>query len=271
MSRLADYMAQKRADNANYKFLIPYLTAGDSNPNMTVPLMHSMVEAGADIVEVGVPFSDPQADGPAIQRACERALAHKTSLRDVLGMVREFREKNDTTPVVLMGYLNPVERMGYAEFAEQAKAVGVDGVLLVDLPPEEAEQVLPAFAAGALDPIFLLSPTTTPERMQKICALAGGYVYYVSFKGVTGAQQLNVAEVASRLDELRKHTELPIGVGFGISNAATAKAVASVADAVVVGSVLVNQIGAAESLATAQAGVRQTLAEMRVALDELAD
>lgn len=270
MSRIADYIANKRAQHSNYKFLIPYLTAGDSDPSMTVPLMHSMVEAGADIVEVGVPFSDPQADGPAIQRACERALSHNTSLRDVLQMVRDFRSKNDTTPVVLMGYLNPIERMGYAEFSQAAQAAGVDGVLLVDLPPEEAIDVLPAFKTQAIDPIFLLSPTTTPLRMQKICDLAGGYVYYVSFKGVTGANQLNVAEVSNRLDELRKHTELPIGVGFGISDAATAKAVAGVSDAVVVGSVLVNQIGDAKDLATAQAGVSKTLAEMRVALDELA-
>lgn len=269
MSRIADYFAEQKATSTGRKSLIPYITGGDSKPNMTVPLMHSLVEAGADILEIGVPFSDPQADGPAIQRACERALEHGTSLRDVINMVRTFRETNQATPVVLMGYLNPVERIGYEEFAKTASAAGVDGVLMVDLPPEEAEQVLPVFKQYDLDPIFLLSPTTTSERMKKICALASGYVYYVSFKGVTGANQLDVDAVATRVDDIRQHTDLPIGVGFGIRDAATAKSVAAVADAVVVGSTLVNQIGDAADLAAAQTAVAETVSSMRTALDEL--
>lgn len=269
MSRIADYIQQRRSNNANHKFLIPYITAGDSDPSMTVPLMHAMVAAGADILELGVPFSDPQADGPAIQRACERALAHGTSLRDVLTMVKTFRKTNAETPVVLMGYLNPVERMGYTAFAEAAAEAGVDGVLMVDLPPEEAVDVLPVLQMQELDPIFLLSPTTTEARMQSISKLASGYVYYVSFKGVTGANQLNVEEVDARLAILRQHTQLPIGVGFGIRDAETAAAVGAVADAVVVGSVLVNQVGEAENLAAAEAAVTATLSDMRQALDAL--
>jgi tryptophan synthase alpha chain len=249
--------------------LIPYVTAGDPNPQVTVPLMHAMVEAGADIIELGVPFSDPMADGPVIQRASERALEHHTSLRDVLGMVRSFREQNQETPVVLMGYLNPIEVMGYGAFVQAAAEAGVDGVLTVDIPPEEAEDVLPLFKAQGLDAIFLLAPTTTGERIRRVCASASGFVYYVSLKGVTGASHLNLDEVAAKLSEIRIATDLPIGVGFGIKDAETAAKMSKLADAVVVGSALVNQVEALadrpEAIAPTLAGI---LAGMRAAMDK---
>lgn len=224
------------------KALIPFVTAGDPQPNVTVDLMHGLVKAGADILELGVPFSDPMAEGPAIQRACERALIHNVSLRDVLGMVQNFREKDAETPVVLMGYLNPIEIMGYENFARDAAAAGADGVITVDLPPEEAQDYLAAFNKHGLDPVFLLAPTSTKERISRIAAVAGGFVYYVSLKGVTGASNLDMNEVRAKLGEIRKQVSLPLAVGFGIKDADTAAAVAQVADAVVVGSALVNRI-----------------------------
>lgn len=251
------------------KALIPYITAGDPQLSVTVPTMHALVEKGADILEIGVPFSDPMADGPVIQLACERALANGTSLRDILGLVEEFRSKDKNTPVVLMGYLNPVEVMGYEQFAEAAKNAGVDGVLLVDMPPEEAESVAHIFKARNLDLIFLLAPTTTNERAAKICAHASGYIYYVSLKGVTGSAALDVESVKAKLADLREITDLPIGVGFGIKDAETATKVASVADGVVVGSVLVNQI---ESLQHTPDqipnAVSSIIGEMRTAMDK---
>ncbi|MDX1633127.1 MAG: tryptophan synthase subunit alpha [Marinobacter sp.] len=224
------------------KALIPYITAGDPAPDQTVELMHTLVDAGADIIELGVPFSDPMADGPVIQLACERALVHGTSLRQVLGMVKTFRESDSRTPVVLMGYLNPMECMGYEAFADAAKDAGVDGVLTVDLPPEEADEVAPLFTARGLDAIFLLSPTTTDDRIRSISEHSSGYVYYVSFKGITGAQGINVEEVASRVEHIHKLTALPVAVGFGIRDASTAAAVGKVSDGVIVGSVLVDTI-----------------------------
>lgn len=242
MSRIAECFARLKTEGR--KALIPYITAGDCQPGVTVPLMHAMVAAGADIIELGVPFSDPMADGPVIQQACERALAHGVSLHDVLEMVATFREKDDKTPVVLMGYLNPIEVMGYVPFAQAACDAGVDGVLTVDLPPEEGVEVVEIFKEAELDPIFLLSPTTTAERIGKVCASASGFVYYVSLKGVTGAANLDVEAVAAKLDEIRGLTDLPVGVGFGIRDAETAAQVAGVADAVVVGSAVVNRIAA---------------------------
>lgn len=254
--------------NDGRKALIPYVTAGDPNPEMTLPLMHALVEAGADIIELGIPFSDPMADGPVIQQAMERALLHKVSLSQVLDMVRTFREKNDTTPVVLMGYLNPVERMGYEEFARQAADAGVDGVLTVDLPPEEADEVIGFFKERGLDCIFLLSPTTTLDRARKICERASGYIYYVSLKGVTGSSALDVTDVASKLERLRTVTDLPIGVGFGIRDGETAAAVAQVADGVVVGSVLVNKIAAyADQPEDARSAIATIIRDMRAAMD----
>lgn len=240
MSRIKSCFAQLKQQNKTA--LIPYVSAGDPNPNITVDLMHAMVASGADIIELGVPFSDPMADGPVIQKASERALIYGTSLTDVMAMVKQFRETNSATPVVLMGYLNPIEVMGYENFAQQAQASGVDGVLTVDIPPEEAGTYIPALTACALDPIFLLSPTTTKERMKIICQHANGFIYYVAVKGVTGTSALDTEEVSKRLDIIREVTDLPVGVGFGIKNAESAAAVGQVADAVVVGSALVNLV-----------------------------
>jgi tryptophan synthase alpha chain len=222
--------------------LVPFVTAGDPNPDVTVPLMHAMVGAGADIIELGVPFSDPMADGPVIQRASERALEHNVGMRDVLEMVSEFRKDDSQTPVVLMGYLNPIEVMGYGRFAEEAGAAGVDGVLTVDLPPEEAEGLLQALRPRDIDPIFLMAPTSTPERIRQICNAASGFVYYVSVKGITGASHLAIDEVSEKVAGIRDATDLPVGVGFGIKDADSARAVARVADAVVVGSAIVGRI-----------------------------
>jgi len=230
-----------------------------------------MVESGADLLEVGVPFSDPMADGPVIQAACERALIHHTSLRNVLDMVKQFREQNKDTPVILMGYLNPIEVMGYEIFAEAAAHAGVDGVLTVDLPPEEAADMVAALRIHKVDPIFLLAPTSTEERIRKICELASGFLYYVSFKGVTGANRLDVAAVAEKLQQVRAHTELPVGVGFGIRDPESAAQVAAVADAVVVGSVLVKKMEEmAEQPDKIESGVADILSAMRRAMDLIA-
>ncbi len=248
--------------------LIPFITAGDPKPEVTVPMMHAMVEAGADVIELGVPFSDPMADGPVIQKASERALAYHTSLRDVIGMVKEFRKQNEQTPVVLMGYLNPVEIMGYEKFAQEASAAGVDGVLTVDLPPEEAEDVMDIFSSNNLDPIFLIAPTTTDDRIKKVCSVASGFVYYVSLKGVTGAANLDIQGVADKMKQIRAHTDIPIGVGFGIKDAETAASVGSVSDAVVVGSALVNKFEEfADKPDNIQKEVVAVLSSMRSALD----
>jgi tryptophan synthase alpha chain len=253
---------------AGRKALIPFVTAGDPNPEVTVPLMHAMVAAGADLIELGVPFSDPMADGPVIQAACERALMHHVSLRKVLDMVRSFREQDKDTPVILMGYLNPVEVMGYADFAQSAKAAGVDGLLTVDLPPEEAGGLLDELKKAAIDPIFLLSPSTSDERVRKIAAVASGFLYYVSFKGVTGANRLDVGAVAGKVNAIRKLTDIPVGVGFGIRDAQSAADVSAVADAVVVGSALVKRIAElADQPARINASVTEVLSSMRQAMD----
>lgn len=240
MSRIKSCFEQLKQQHK--QALIPFVTAGDPNPEITVDLMHAMVESGADIIELGVPFSDPMADGPVIQKASERALIYGTSLSDVLLMVKTFREKNNDTPVILMGYLNPIEVMGYEVFAKAAQASGVDGILTVDIPPEEAGTYIPALRNCELDPIFLLSPTTTKDRMKIICEYASGFIYYVAVKGVTGTSALDTQEVEQRVSIIREVTDLPIAVGFGIKNAQSAAAVAQVADAVVVGSALVNLV-----------------------------
>ncbi|MDO5070714.1 MAG: tryptophan synthase subunit alpha [Neisseria zoodegmatis] len=224
------------------KALIPYITVGDPDINTTLALMHSMVENGADIIELGVPFSDPMADGPTIQRAAERALANKVSLKDVLTMVSTFRQKNTVTPVVLMGYLNPIHKMGYAEFAQAASESGVDGVLTVDSPVETIATLRDALAQNGLDCIFLVAPTTSEERMAQIGQLASGFVYYVSLKGVTGSTKLDTDEVAAKIAVLRRYINIPIGVGFGISDEESARKVAAVADAVIIGSRIVKEI-----------------------------
>jgi tryptophan synthase alpha chain len=222
--------------------LVTFITAGDPAPELTVPLMHALVAGGADILELGVPFSDPMAEGPVIQRACERALAHGVTMRDVFDYVRQFRDTNATTPVVLMGYANPIERMGIAAFIAAASAAGVDGAIVVDYPPEECEDFATAMRAAGLDLIFLLAPTSTPERIAQVARVGSGFSYYVSLKGVTGAGNIDTVEVAERLAAIRAHVKLPIGVGFGIRDAATARAVAEVADAVVIGSRIIQEL-----------------------------
>jgi tryptophan synthase alpha chain len=226
----------------NKKALIPFITAGDPSPDLTVGIMHEMVAAGADIIELGVPFSDPMADGPVIQRASERALAMGTNTDDVFNIVEEFRTENNDTPIILMGYLNPIEVMGYSHFSKKATRVGVDGLIIVDLPPEESDELTSVIRPLDLDHIFLISPTTHGERLEKICEVASGFLYYVSLKGVTGSNQIDIETVSEKLAEIRSKTDLPVGVGFGISDAKIAKAVGSVCDAVVVGSALVQRI-----------------------------
>jgi len=240
MNRISETFASCK--EAGRKALIPFITAGDPQKQVTVPLMHALVKAGATMLELGVPFSDPMADGPVIQRASERALEHHISMHDVLAMVAEFRQQDTTTPVILMGYLNPVEVMGYENFASAAAKAGVDGAITVDIPPEEGEGFLSALTGQGIEPIFLLSPTSSDARVQKIGAAAGGFVYYVSLKGVTGAASLDTDAVAQRLDHLRTMIDLPIGVGFGISDAETAAKMAAIGDAVIVGSALVRKI-----------------------------
>jgi len=245
MSRPGGSRITKRFEErlaAGKKVLIPYITAGDPTPDTTVPLMHSMVKAGADIIELGVPFSDPMAEGPVIQKAMERALEYGTSLSNVLEMVAEFRQTDNDTPVVVMGYLNPIEVMGYSEFADKAAKAGVDGVLTVDIPPEEADEYITIFKNKGLDPIFLVAPTTNAQRMELICKAGAGFVYYVSVKGVTGAGHLNTDEVSDKVEQIKSFTNLPVGVGFGIKDADSARRVAKVADAVVVGSAIVHRI-----------------------------
>jgi tryptophan synthase alpha chain len=248
------------------KALVPYITTGDPSLALTLPIVEALVAAGADIVELGVPFSDPMADGPVIQRASERALAQRVSLRDVLGVVRAFRQRDNVTPIVLMGYANPVEAMGLERFADAASEAGVDGVLIVDYPPEEAGGFAAMLDARAIAPIFLLSPTTPPERIDAVAKLARGYVYYVSLKGVTGAGHLDAVDVAAKLAEIRRHVRIPVGVGFGIRDAASAKSIASVADAVVIGSRIIQEI---ESGPPQEAARRAGawLATIRAALD----
>ncbi|MGC8119022.1 tryptophan synthase subunit alpha [Marinobacter sp. VGCF2001] len=270
MSRIEGVL--KRLKTQGRKALIPYITAGDPHPDQTVRLMHTLVSAGADIIELGVPFSDPMADGPVIQLACERALKHGTSLRQVLAMVKEFRKTDPDTPVVLMGYLNPMEAMGYEAFANAAADAGLDGVLTVDLPPEEADQVAPLFAERHLDPIFLLSPTTTDDRIRAISEHSSGYVYYVSIKGVTGSATIDVDEVAKKVAHVHELTALPVGVGFGIRDADTAAAVGRVSDGVIVGSVLVDTIARNQTDPDSlQKALTDLLHPMRKALDSLAD
>jgi len=239
--RFAELKTQKTKTGAR-KALIPYVMAADPVPEITVPLMHAMVEAGADIIELGAPFSDPMADGPVIQLAAERSLEHNTSMHDVFALVKEFRKTDDKTPIIVMGYLNPIEVMGYQSFAQQAAASGIDGVITVDMPPVEADEYVPALKSQGLDPIFLLAPTSTRERIKKLAEVASGFVYYVSLKGVTGAATLDVTSVEQKVAEIRQFIDLPIGVGFGISDAESAAKVATCSDAVVVGSAIVKKM-----------------------------
>lgn len=255
----------------NKKALVPYIVCGDSRADVTLPTMHAMVKAGANIIELGVPFSDPMAEGPVIQKAHERALLHNMSLSDTLVIVKQFRETDNITPVVLMGYANPVERMGYGVFADRAQAAGVDGLLTVDLPPEEAADLNQELSRVGIDNIFLLAPTTTAERAKRICTMATGYLYYVSLKGVTGAGHLDVDAVKQRVQEYRELTDLPVCVGFGIKDANSAKQIAQVADGAVVGSVLVDKMAAlqGEDSDSIAESVSAIIADMRSAMDTL--
>jgi tryptophan synthase alpha chain len=263
MSRIAPTFAALAAQNKTG--LVTFITAGDPGPEMTVPLMHALVAGGADVLELGVPFSDPMAEGPVIQRACERALVFGVGMKDVLGYVRQFRETNQHTPVVLMGYANPIERMGTDNFIKASREAGADGAIVVDYPPEECEEFAVAMRAAELDLIFLLAPTSTPERIAQVARFGSGFSYYVSLKGVTGAGNIDTDDVARRLSAIREHVKLPIGVGFGIRDAATAKAVAQVADAVVIGSRIIQEIeatpkeNAVEAVTAFVSGIRAAL------------
>jgi tryptophan synthase alpha chain len=251
------------------KALATYIVCGDPKPALTLTAMHALVEAGADIIELGVPFSDPMAEGPVIQKAHERALAFNTSLRTSLEVVTAFRTTNPHTPVVLMGYANPVERMGYSTFVTAAVQAGVDGLLTVDLPPEEAEEFNQKMRAAGLETIYLVAPTTAPERVRSITAAATGFVYYVSLKGVTGAGNLDLEDVASKLEGIRSTTQTPILVGFGIKDAASAKAVAAFADGVVVGSALVELMALGSSDETLLSQLTAKVRDIRQGLDSL--
>jgi len=264
LSRIAATFEKLRA--ARRAALIPFVTAGDPAPRHTVPVMHAMARAGADVIELGVPFSDPMADGPVIQRSSERALRHGVGLRNVLEMVAEFRRSDAATPVVLMGYANPIERMGLAAFVGEARTAGVDGVLIVDYPPEESGAWLEALQGSGIDPIFLLSPTSSDARIDIVARVAKGYIYYVSLKGVTGASHIDTREVEAMIGRIRARTPVPVGVGFGIRDAATARRVARVADAVVVGSRIVQEIAEAGDNAAARAAA--VLGEFRAAMDQ---
>jgi tryptophan synthase alpha chain len=267
MSRIKSVFGRLKAEKR--KALIPYICAGDPYPSLTVPIMHGLKASGADIIELGVPFSDPMADGPVIQRASERALEHNVGLKDVIAMVAEFRNTDQTTPVVLMGYANPIEHMGVRVFADTAKAAGVDGVLVVDYPPEECVAFAADIREHGLDPIFLLAPTSTDERIEAVSRAASGYIYYVSLKGVTGSATLDTSEVARRIPLIKAHGDIPVGVGFGIRDAASAQAVARVADAVVIGSRIIQEIESSKQGEEVD-NVKAFMAGIRKAMDEVA-
>ena len=264
MSRIAATFEKLRA--ARRSALIPFITAGDPAPRQTVPVMHSLAKNGADVIELGVPFSDPMADGPVIQRSSERALKHNVGLRDVLAMVAEFRRGDAATPVVLMGYANPLERMGLDRFVAEARAAGVDGVLSVDYPPEESADWLRALEGSGIDPIFLLSPTSSDARIDLVARVAKGYIYYVSLKGVTGAANIDTRDVEAMIARIRARTKVPVGVGFGIRDGATARRLARVADAVVIGSRIVQEMADSPDNAAARAG--EVLREFRDAMNQ---
>ncbi|MDR1368472.1 MAG: tryptophan synthase subunit alpha [Candidatus Accumulibacter sp.] len=256
----------ERLEAQGRKALIPFITVGDPSPSLTVPLMRALVDAGADIIELGIPFSDPMADGPTIQRASERALANGVDLRRVFEAVAGFREQNSDTPVVLMGYANPIESTGTDAFIAEAVKTGVDGVLVVDYPPEECEKFAECLRANAIDLIFLLAPTSSPDRVARVATQASGYVYYVSLKGVTGSGVPDIEALAERILEIRSATGLPVGVGFGIRDAATAKAVAMTADAVIVGSRIIEEIERSKPDEVVSR-VRALVAELREGID----
>ncbi|MFN5993333.1 MAG: tryptophan synthase subunit alpha [Betaproteobacteria bacterium] len=255
-----------RLQTEKRKALIPFITVGDPALAVTVPLMHEMVRAGVDVIELGVPFSDPMADGPVIQRASERALKQGVGLRDVLACVAEFRQRNTTTPIVLMGYANPIERMGLDVFADAAVVAGVDGVLVVDYPPEESAALLAAMDSRGIATIYLLSPTSSPARIKLVSEAARGYVYYVSLKGVTGAGNIDTEEVGRKIAEIKTQIKIPVGVGFGIRDGMTAKLISNAADAVVIGSRIVQEIESAPPEKVVE-NVGKLVASFRFAMD----
>ena len=257
----------KQLSDNRRKALIPFITAGDPDIETTLTLMNTLVENGADIIELGVPFSDPMADGPTIQRASERALGNGTSLFDVMALVKKFRANNDVTPVVLMGYANPIESMGVKNFVSKSKEAGVDGVLVVDYPPEESEELTNELRKNEIDSIFLLAPTSLESRIKAVGALASGYVYYVSLKGVTGSANIDLEDVTKRVNLIKKHVAIPVGVGFGIRDGETARAVADLSDAVVIGSRLVEHIESSNSKDVVT-NVENFIRSVRVALDK---
>lgn len=267
MSRIANKFQSLKA--ARRKALVPFITAGDPSLEATVPVMHALVEAGADVIELGVPFSDPMADGPTIQHSSERAIARGAGLQYIFDTVRAFRERDGDTPVVLMGYLNPVEIRGPAAFAQAAIQAGVDGILLVDLPPEEAAEFRAGFAPVGLDLVLLASPTTSASRIDQLCAEGEGYLYYVSYAGVTGADRLDTGSASGRLHTIRGGSRVPVVAGFGIKDAASAAAMAREADGVVVGSALVAALADQTTPEAAAAAARAFLAPLREALDEV--
>jgi len=266
MSRIANCFNELKEKNR--KGLIPFIVAGDPQPEFTLPLMNALVDGGADLIELGVPFSDPMADGPVIQRGSERALVHDTSLHDVISMVVDFRKENKHTPVILMGYLNPVEVMGYETFAKAASEAGVDGALIVDMPPEEAGQLKEIMAKYDIDLIFLISPTTNVERQKYISKMASGFLYYVSLKGVTGSNRLDINSVQESLTTIKQHSNLPVGVGFGIRDPESAANVAKMCDAVVIGSPIVELVGDLDDDSAASIkSISTYLSTMRQAID----
>lgn len=268
MSRIEQTLNQLKS--AGKTALVPYITAGDPHPDMTVRLMHRLVKDGADMLEVGVPFSDPMADGPVIQKAVERALAHNVSLKDVLAMVAQFRQTDDQTPVILMGYLNPIEAMGAETFSEAAKQAGVDAVLTVDMPPEESSGYFEQLSQANLDRIFLVSPTTPDSRLKAVNEQGSGFVYYVSLKGVTGSKALDAADVENHVKHLKSHTDMPVGIGFGIRSGDVARQMAKVGDAIIVGSALVSLIEAhqSEGIERLESVLADKMKEFRQAIDD---
>jgi tryptophan synthase alpha chain len=265
MNRIDQRFAQLRA--AGRCGLIPFVTAGDPAAEATVPVMHALVDAGADLIELGVPFSDPMADGPTIQRSSERALARGVGLRKVLAMVAEFRRTDAATPVVLMGYLNPLEIFGYERFADAAHAAGVDGVLMVDSPVEEAGELTPLLARHGIEQIFLAAPTTADQRLARVVERARGFLYYVSFAGITGADRIAMGDVTDKVAAIRAATGTPVAVGFGVKAPEQAAGIARFADAVVVGSALVEHLAPHGEPAAAAAAARAFLAPLRAAID----
>ena len=264
MSRITNTF--KTLKEKNKKALIPYITAGDPHPDLTVSMMHALVDSGADMIELGIPFSDPMADGPTIQRASERALAHHVGLSHVFKMVKTFRENDDKTPIILMGYANPIEAIGAENFVERAKSSDVDGIITVDYPPEECAEFAKQMRSNGIDPIFLLAPTSNQQRIAHAAQIAAGYIYYVSLRGVTGANTLNTSDVASVLPLIRQETNIPVAVGFGIRDAASAKAVSQTADAVVIGSRIVQLLEDAKP-GEELASLERFIHEIRRALD----